>query len=213
MSICSFTAACQRASSRSGAARAASWLTRPLLLDGHGLSGIYRRPTGVLEVGIKGEIGRQRWRTVDGGILVARKSRDDLIALRGRGEGVATNPKRRSARRSASAELGRQRLDRGSREPGGARRTTSPTVRRYERRRCRAGFRNRRSAAHGAWRRSLGRDRARVRASPRFRAGRPAPPRRGRSAGHRAGGGMGREPALGWRYAVATGRGCDARGR
>ena len=31
--------------------------------------GIYRRATGVLEVGFKDETGRQRWRTVDGGIL------------------------------------------------------------------------------------------------------------------------------------------------
>ena len=35
--------------------------------------GIYRRSTGVLEVGFKDETGRQRWRTVDGGILAARK--------------------------------------------------------------------------------------------------------------------------------------------
>ena len=40
--------------------------------------GIYRRSTGVLEVGFKDETGRQRWRTVDGGILAARKVRDDL---------------------------------------------------------------------------------------------------------------------------------------
>ena len=39
--------------------------------------GIYRRATGVLEVGFKDETGRQRWPTVDGGILAARKVRDE----------------------------------------------------------------------------------------------------------------------------------------
>jgi hypothetical protein len=57
--------------------------------------GIYRRPTGVLEVGFKDEMGRQRWRTVDGGILAARKVRDDLAARRARGESVAPKPKLR----------------------------------------------------------------------------------------------------------------------
>jgi integrase len=57
--------------------------------------GIYRRPTGVLEVGYKDEIGRQRWRTVDGGILAARKVRDDLSARRARGESVAPKAKLR----------------------------------------------------------------------------------------------------------------------
>jgi hypothetical protein len=37
--------------------------------------GIYRRATGVLEVGFKDETGRQRWRTVDGGILAAQSPR------------------------------------------------------------------------------------------------------------------------------------------
>jgi integrase len=57
--------------------------------------GIYRRPTGVLEVGFKDEVGRQRWRTVDGGILAARKVRDDLSARRARGESVGPKPKLR----------------------------------------------------------------------------------------------------------------------
>jgi integrase len=57
--------------------------------------GIYRRATGVLEVGFKDEVGRQRWRTVDGGILAARKVRDDLAARRARGESVAPKPKLR----------------------------------------------------------------------------------------------------------------------
>ena len=55
--------------------------------------GIYRRPTGVLEVGFKDEGGRQRWRTVNGGVLAARKVRDDLAARRARGESIA--PKRK----------------------------------------------------------------------------------------------------------------------
>jgi integrase len=57
--------------------------------------GIYRRPTGVLEICFKDESGRLRWRTVEGGILAARKLRDDLSARRARGESVAPNPKLR----------------------------------------------------------------------------------------------------------------------
>lgn len=56
---------------------------------------IYRRPTGVLEICFRDESGRLRWRTVDGGILAARKLRDDLAARRARGESVAPNPKLR----------------------------------------------------------------------------------------------------------------------
>lgn len=56
---------------------------------------IYRRPTGVLEVCFKDERGRLRWRTVEGGILAARKLREDLTARRVRGESVAPNPKLR----------------------------------------------------------------------------------------------------------------------
>jgi hypothetical protein len=56
---------------------------------------IYRRPTGVLEVCFKDEIGRLCWRTVDGGILAAGKLRDDLAARKARGEPVAPNPKLR----------------------------------------------------------------------------------------------------------------------
>ncbi len=51
--------------------------------------GIYRRASGVFEVGYKDETGRLRWRTVSGGILAARKIRDDLNARRSRGESVA----------------------------------------------------------------------------------------------------------------------------
>lgn len=55
--------------------------------------GIYRRSTGVLEIAYKDETGRLRWRTVDGGILAARKVRDDVSARRARGESVAPKPK------------------------------------------------------------------------------------------------------------------------
>ena len=47
---------------------------------------IYRRSTGVLEVGFKDAAGIQRWRTVDGGIMAARRLRDEFLARRGRGE-------------------------------------------------------------------------------------------------------------------------------
>jgi integrase len=57
--------------------------------------GIYKRSTGVLEVGYRDETGRLRWRTVDGGILAARKVRDDLSARRARGESVGPAPKLR----------------------------------------------------------------------------------------------------------------------
>jgi len=56
---------------------------------------IYRRSTGVLEVGFKDASGIQRWRTVDGGIMAARKLRDELLARRGRGETVAPNSRLR----------------------------------------------------------------------------------------------------------------------
>jgi integrase len=56
---------------------------------------IYRRPTGVLEVGFKDASGIQRWRTVHGGIMAARKLRDELLARRGRGETVAPDSRLR----------------------------------------------------------------------------------------------------------------------
>lgn len=56
---------------------------------------IYRRPTGVLEVGFKDAMGIQRWRTVDGGIMAARKLRDELLVCRGRGETVAPDSRLR----------------------------------------------------------------------------------------------------------------------
>jgi integrase len=56
---------------------------------------IYRRPTGIFEVGFKDGVGVQRWRTVEGGITAARTLRDELLARRGRGERVAPNPRLR----------------------------------------------------------------------------------------------------------------------
>lgn len=56
---------------------------------------IYRRPTGVLEVGFKDAAGIQRWRTVEGGIMAARKLRDELLARRGRGETVTADSRLR----------------------------------------------------------------------------------------------------------------------
>lgn len=52
---------------------------------------IYRRPSGVYEVGFKDGGGKQRWRTVVGGITAARALRDELLARRGRGEQVVTD--------------------------------------------------------------------------------------------------------------------------
>ncbi|MBV9005610.1 MAG: site-specific integrase [Solirubrobacterales bacterium] len=52
---------------------------------------IYRRASGVYEVGFKDGGGKQRWRTVDGGITAARALRDELLSQRARGERVANN--------------------------------------------------------------------------------------------------------------------------
>lgn len=52
---------------------------------------VYRRETGVYEVGFRDGSGKQRWRTVDGGITAARALRDQLLARRSRGEQVETN--------------------------------------------------------------------------------------------------------------------------
>lgn len=56
---------------------------------------IYRRPTGVLEVGFKDAAGIQRWRTVDGGVMAARRLRDELLSRRGHGETVAPDSRLR----------------------------------------------------------------------------------------------------------------------
>jgi integrase len=52
---------------------------------------IYRRVSGVYEVGFKDGSGKQRWRTVNGGITAARAVRDELLSLRSRGERVTNN--------------------------------------------------------------------------------------------------------------------------
>lgn len=52
---------------------------------------IYRRASGVFEIGFKDAGGRQRWRTVAGGITAARAVRDELLSQRARGERVANN--------------------------------------------------------------------------------------------------------------------------
>jgi integrase len=56
---------------------------------------VYRRTTGVYEVGFKEASGKQRWRTVDGGLQAARAVRDDLLSQRSRGERVANNSRLR----------------------------------------------------------------------------------------------------------------------
>ena len=58
---------------------------------------IYRRTSGVYEVGFKDAGGRQRWRTVSGGITAARAVRDEVLASRARGERVASNSRLRFA--------------------------------------------------------------------------------------------------------------------
>jgi integrase len=52
---------------------------------------IYRRPTGVFEVGYKDASGKQRWRTVEGGITAARALRDQLVTQRNRREAAPDN--------------------------------------------------------------------------------------------------------------------------
>ena len=52
---------------------------------------IYKRASGVYEIGFKDVAGRQRWRTVDGGITAARAVRNDLLSQRARGERVTNN--------------------------------------------------------------------------------------------------------------------------
>jgi integrase len=52
---------------------------------------IYRRTSGVYEVGFKDGSGKQRWRTVDGGITAARAVRDEALSQRARGERIANN--------------------------------------------------------------------------------------------------------------------------
>jgi hypothetical protein len=46
----------------------------------------------VFEVGFRDSAGKQRWRTVEGGIMAARAARDDALGRRGRGELLRPNP-------------------------------------------------------------------------------------------------------------------------
>ncbi len=57
--------------------------------------------SGVFEVGFKDGAGKQRWRTVAGGITAARVLRDELLARRGRGERLATDGRLRFAEAAA----------------------------------------------------------------------------------------------------------------
>jgi integrase len=52
---------------------------------------IYRRGSGTYEIGFKDASGKQRWRTIEGGITAARAVRDQLLAQRARGERVPDN--------------------------------------------------------------------------------------------------------------------------
>jgi hypothetical protein len=56
---------------------------------------IYKRPTGVLEVGFRDATGKQRWRKVEGGILAARRLRDELLVRKSSGEAVTADPRLR----------------------------------------------------------------------------------------------------------------------
>lgn len=58
---------------------------------------IYRRSSGVYEIGFKDVGGKQRWRTVEGGITAARALRDELLTRRHRGERVASDARLRLA--------------------------------------------------------------------------------------------------------------------
>ena len=60
---------------------------------------IYRRTAAntreVFEVGYRDATGRQRWRTVEGGITAARSVRNDLLGRKARHERVSANPRLR----------------------------------------------------------------------------------------------------------------------
>lgn len=58
---------------------------------------IYRRSSGVYEVGFKDEAGKQRWRTARGGITAARAVRNEVLAKRHRGESIQPNVRLRFA--------------------------------------------------------------------------------------------------------------------
>lgn len=56
---------------------------------------IYQRADGTLEVGFRDSTGRQRWRTIHGGVLAARAERDAILGAKGKGERVQPNPRLR----------------------------------------------------------------------------------------------------------------------
>jgi integrase len=58
---------------------------------------IYKRSSGVYEVGFKDAAGKQRWRTIRGGITAARAVRDELLSQRNRGEIVGSKTRLRFA--------------------------------------------------------------------------------------------------------------------
>lgn len=78
---------------------------------------IYRTGSGAYEVGFRDGTGKQRWRSVQGGITAARAVQDELLARRGRGERSRSertaSPCRR--RRAVAGESGRRSA---SQDPG-----------------------------------------------------------------------------------------------
>jgi integrase len=62
-------------------------------------SNIYRRTAAggreVYEVGFRDATGKQRWQTIEGGVIAARRVRDDLLGRRARHERVSANPRLR----------------------------------------------------------------------------------------------------------------------
>ena len=55
--------------------------------------GVYTRPNGTFEIGWRDATGRQKWKTVDGGIRAARARLAEEHAKRARGEKTADNPR------------------------------------------------------------------------------------------------------------------------
>jgi hypothetical protein len=85
---------------------------------------IYQRASGVFEVGLKDAAGKQRWRTVDGGVMAARAVRDQLLAQRHRGELTPSRPKLRFADALTRGSWGRWRICVHGRESATATRST-----------------------------------------------------------------------------------------
>lgn len=68
---------------------------RRVRLAGERNHNIYERSNGTLEIGYRDSAGKQRWKTVAGGITAARTERDTILSARGRGEIIQPNPKLR----------------------------------------------------------------------------------------------------------------------